>query len=250
MKRLVIFTTVLANLAGAGVAYSEPPTVLQPTSGKPKARIVLLHGLNADRTIWQTLGGWKTLTDDLRASGWQVVLNEEPYDGDTEVVTLARVLKADPSGYLPVWHGAVVALLNWLDHRYGRLPTVFAGTSWGGYNSLAAACADRRVSGYAVISPVINPGWLSQYFPGVDPQPLSLDGCLQKLAGLPGLIEYGAQDVTVGAATIAAFADQVQTAGGHPRVLMYAAKGHTMDDEIAAAVTTWLNDHSWRRSHR
>ena len=210
--------------AASGVSYR----VMQPQPARPRALLVLLHGV----------GGQETDLADL-ASG---------VDPETLVVLVRSRIQLGPGqfGWFRVAfspEGPKIAadeaedsrhaLVRFLDHLQAghgieARRTVLAGFSQGGIMSASVALsAPERVGGFAILS--------GRILPELEPRIAGREW----LAHLRGFIGHGEQDPTLPLAW-AQRADHWLDDLGIPHITRVYPAGHTLNPEMQADVLAWI----------
>jgi pimeloyl-ACP methyl ester carboxylesterase len=139
----------------------------------------------------------------LVATGWQVIVTDEPYDQalPNQDVALRRAFLADRTAgltYRRRWARATHQLIKAADERYGTPQRLLTeGVSWGGFNALLAACTNPQVDGYVTVVPAVDPNGLPEWA-DVPLGNLKLWDCASRLRRLRGFVAWGNQDVRVG----------------------------------------------------
>jgi len=208
----------------SGLSYR----VMQPQPARPRALVVLLHGVGGQETDLADLAagvGPETLVVLVRSRlqlgpsqfGWFRVA----FTAEGPKPTLAE---AEDSRH---------ALIRFLDrmqslHGIEARRTVIAGFSQGGIMSASVALvAPERVGGFAILS--------GRILPELEPRIAGREW----LAHLRGFIGHGEQDHTL-PLTWAQRADQWLDDLGIPHVTHVYPAGHTLNPDMRADVLAWI----------
>lgn len=190
-------TTIVTGLMLPATATAR--TTVYPATSHERAHAILLHGFTGDHTFYEQAPA-NTLLQGLRAQGYRVIVPDLPYSGPEQGPnTRARITQDADGGlsYTRQWRNTFRRLKRWTDKRYGHLPTIVGGISWGGWHAMQAACAMPSISGWFAISPVVDPGYLGE-LAGTDTGRMALGPCATRLRARAGSLSYGDQDTRVG----------------------------------------------------
>jgi hypothetical protein len=187
----------------------RPETYIRyPASGLARGRAYLLHGITATPASGfgpQGAGSQYQLTLDLIADGWECILAPYPEDFVPNDVLPAYTDLRDDPGLGTRWLNTSLRswdnLVNRVTSRFGWMPSMVVGVSWGGLKALRLAAARSPIA-YVAHVPVtklgngltlLGGGVLSYPFPtpGVDAAP----GLLNSLA-MPGYVRAAIESAT------------------------------------------------------
>lgn len=243
----VAVALVTAAAAGASpavqsVQIGSTHALYLPAAGA-HGRVIVLHGLGETATEFVAATGNQPLLQGLTDSGYDVVVPDLPYHSDALTYvqrknTLKRAILRDGGrGYLKTWDKEFAAVTAWADTTHGALPLTVAGVSWGGYNALEAACRSNRPFAFIAAMPVVYVPWITEY-QGLKLPAMSLSSsCIKKIEARHGLLQYGTQDVRVGAANERILAAALQA---HGVTVQPFDIGHTTTPETFAAMIGWI----------
>ena len=213
--------------------------VIVHTVDQPRGRVILLHGFTGT-SAFVTAVPQDQLLAGLLADRWQVVAPDLPFAGLTMPTDLGAMFTSDPTGaaYLVMWADGFEAIAAELDRRYGSLPLVVGGISWGGYNALQAACHSSREVAWFAQAPVVDPArlWeLSTFGPLPSAQ---LGSCMSALRETNGLISHNLLDTRVGVEPTRALADSL--AGPRFTEQVFPDLAHVTTSATNDGVLAWV----------
>lgn len=210
--------------AASGLSYR----VMQPQPDRPRALVVLLHGVGGQETDLADLAAGVdpgTLVLLVRS---RLQLGPEQY-GWFRVAFTAEGPKIAESEAEASRH----ALIRFIDHLQSQhgieaRRTVIAGFSQGGILSASVALtAPERVGGFAILS--------GRILPELEPRVAKREW----LAHLRAFISHGERDPTL-PVTWAQRADQWLDDLGIPHITRLYPAGHTLSPEMRADVLAWI----------
>jgi pimeloyl-ACP methyl ester carboxylesterase len=119
--------TISASPAAHERSREAGTLIIEPSSGKPRAVFVCLHGIQSNQTWWAPLG------HALRERGFAVWAFNRPGSGAP-----APVGPADLSS--TSWPDQMSHLATQARLAYGEVPIIAMGVSWGASPAMVAAC--------------------------------------------------------------------------------------------------------------
>lgn len=217
---------VLQQDEGSGLSYR----VMQPQPARPRALLVLLHGVGGRETDMADLG---TGVD----AGTLVVLVRSRLELGSGQFGWFRVAFASEGPRIAAdeAEGSRHALVRFVDHMQSRHAvearrTVIAGFSQGGIMAASVALtAPERVAGFAILS--------GRILPELEPRVAGREW----LAHLRGFIGHGERDRTL-PVDWARRADRWLDDLGIAHVTRVYPTGHCLHPEMRADVLAWIEE--------
>lgn len=229
--------------------------IIDNPTGLRRGRILLLHGLGYDYTMW-TQSPESSFVSAMLADGWQCILCTSPDDAYYWTTPFGQVAVVDDLGNDPA-HGAryLTTYLHTVDHIIefacqqtpgsSTWPTVVNGISMGGWGSLQYAVASQaRLVGYMAHIPAQALSGINVLagppFPsvttGADLTTTSLNA-----VKVPGRVSYGTEDPIVGDSITVPMISNAQAAG-MPVTGQAYAQSHLYNSTNAADQETYVTN--------
>jgi pimeloyl-ACP methyl ester carboxylesterase len=244
MKRLVLFIFfILCAPASASRVDGHTVTVYQALS-HTKGRVVLLHGFTGNHNFFNSAPS-NGLLYNLRREGYQVVTPDLPDSGPRMTLKLQTQLVDGGVSYLHAWQRYFHHLIRWSNRHYGRLPTGVGGISWGGYHAMQAACHERSLKWWFVISPVVDPARLGE-LASLDTSAMSLDHCVSRLSSIPANMSFGDVDQRVGVIPQQRLSIMLLKDQAPIQIRQYRGLDHTTTRPAIDRVVNWLRKVPWQ----